>query len=228
MERSAYKHGLVIALAGAILNLIGDLLIGANPAASITTGVAMVDMFADAFHNSDLRMVMGGLLGAIGIPLEGVGYYQLYHLLKNEKGVMPVIYKINVLAYIGLAGAGTHLNCAAIPLLYKWIAVSDPELAAAVAEKYANYFMMPATIIFGGLLFAALVYQSIVIAKGRTVYQKRAVFYNMVFGVIAAYAAAAIVGNNVVGNGIGTGAISIGHIWMFGMMLWRLPKEQND
>lgn len=227
MDREAYKRGLLIGLVGAVLTLMGDFLLGANPAAGVTTGVAMVDMFADAFSNSDLRMVLGGMCGAIGIPMSGVGYYQLGQLLKREKGTMLWLYQAAVLAFTGLAGAGTHVSCAVIPLLYKWIAGSDPELAAAVAEKYASCFMMPMTVIFGVLLFAALAWQAVVIARGRTIYPSYAVFYNMVFGVIAAYVLACIIGNNAVGNGIGTGAISIGHIWMFGMMLWKLPQEQR-
>lgn len=219
------QRGLAIGFIGAVITLIGDLLIGANPAAAEMTGVMMVDMFRDAADNSDLRMVVGGMIGAIGISLTGVGYFQIHQLLRHRKGVMPYVYQLSALMYTGLAGAGTHLNCAAIPMLYKWIAASDKALAISVTEKYANCFMMPPTILFGVLLLAALAYQAAVIGKGETAYPRRAVFYNMVFGVIAAYALAAIVGNNVVGNGIGTGAISIGHLWMFGMLLLKCPNE---
>lgn len=224
MNQEKYKQGLTIAFIGAAMTLIGDLLIGANPAAPELTGVMMVDLFRDATSNSDLRMVWGGMLGAVGISFTGVGYVQIYQILKNQRGIMPFIYQLSALMYIGLAGAGTHLNCAAIPMLYKWIAVSDPQLAVSVTEKYAYYFMMPPTVLFGVLLFVALVYQAVLIGRGKTAYPKHAVFYHMVFGVIVAYAAAAIIGNNAIGNGIGTGAISMGHMWMFGMMLLKRPE----
>lgn len=224
MNLGRVQKGLAIGWGGAVITLIGDLLIGANPAAGELTGVMMVDLFQDAVGNSAMRMVWGGMLGAVGISFTGVGYYQIYQLLKHRKGVMPYVYQLSTLLFIGLAGAGTHLNCAAIPMLYQWIAASDPALAAVVTEKYANCFLMPPTVLFGVLLFAALIYQTVVIWKGETAYPRHAVFYNMAFGVIAAYALAAIVGNNVVGNGIGTGAISIGHMWMFGMMLFKCPE----
>lgn len=220
-----FKKGLSIGFIGAVITLIGDVLIGANPASAELTGVMMVDMFMDAAGNSDVRMVLGGMLGAVGISFTGVGYYQIYQLLKYRKGIMPYVYKLSTLLFIGLAGAGTHLSCAAIPMLYKWIAASDPALAVVVTERYANCFMMPPTIIFCVLLLAALIYQTVVIWKGETAYPRHAVFYNMVFGVIAAYALSAFLGNNAVGNGIGTGAISIGHLWMFGMMLLKCPQE---
>lgn len=225
MEWGRFERGLAIGLGGAAVTLLGDLLLGANPAAVGQTGSAMVDLFRDAAGNSEVRMVLGGMLGAVGIPFTGVGYCQLHRLLKHRKGVMPRMYQLAALLFIGLAGAGTHLNCAAIPLLYQWIAASDPALAVAVTEKYANCFLMPPTILFGVLLLAALLYQTAVIWKGETAYPRRAVFYNMAVGVVAAYAAAAAIGNNRVGNGIATGAVSIGHIWMFGMLLLRCPEE---
>lgn len=211
---------------GAILTLIGDFLLGANPAAE-TTGSAMVDMFVDAAGNSGLRMALGGMLGAIGIPLEGVAYFQINRILKGNGGILSHIYRFSILMYIGLAGAGTHLGCAAIAMIYQWVSAADPVLAVDVAEKYASYFMMPPTVLFGVLLLIALIYQTVLIGRGKTVYPRHAVFYNMVFGMLAAYLLAAVIGNNVVGNGIATGAVSIGHIWMFGMMRLHFPEESE-
>lgn len=225
MDKKTFRTALLFGCIGAAVTLIGDLLIGANPAAEASTGAELVDMFADAVGNSDLRMALGGMLGAVGIPVTGIGYYGISLLLRNERGVLPVLYKAALLAYIGLAGAGVHLACAAIPLLYKWIAATDARLAVEVAEKYACFFMLPVTALFGVLLLVALIYQSVIFAKGRTAYPKRAALYNMAVGVVAAYIAATLIGNNAVGNGIATGAISIGHLWMFGMLLLKLPEE---
>lgn len=225
MEPAKFERGLAAGVLGAGITLIGDLLLGANPAMEEATGSVMVDMFQDAARNSDLRMVAGGMLGAVGILLTGVAYFQVYQLLKGGKGVMPRIYWLSSLLYMGLAGAGTHLSCAAIPMLYKWIAESDPALAVTVTEKYAACFMMPPTVLFGVPLLAALVYQAAAVGTGKTAYPRRAALYNMMFGAAAAYALAAVVGNNTVGNGIGTGAISIGHIWMFGMLLAKRPDQ---
>ena len=35
-------------------------------------------------------------------------------------------------------------------------------------------------------------------------------------------------GNNIVGNGIGTVAISIGHLWMFGGLLIIMNRAKSD
>lgn len=229
MENRKYRNGMLFGIIGAILTLPGDLLIGANPASKIITGSQMVDMFIDAAGNSELRMVIGGMLGAVGIPITALGYYQLYErLFKPQDGIIPSVYKIGVYATAVLGGAGVHLPCAVIPMLYKWIAPTDSALAASVAERYADWFMMPTMVIFGVLLFAALIYQTVVIIKGRTAYRKRAAFYNMAIGVAVSYVLAWAIGKNAVGNGIGTGAISIGHLYMFTMFYADMPKEWSN
>ncbi|MBR1423385.1 MAG: hypothetical protein IJ571_08100 [Ruminococcus sp.] len=226
MDNKKFRNGMLFGIIGAILTLLGDLLIGANPASDITTGSQMVDMFIDAAGNSELRMVFGGMLGAVGIPITALGYYQLYErLFKPLCGIMPTAYKLGVFATAVLGGAGVHLPCAVIPMLYKWIAPTDPALAASVAERYSNWFMMPSMVIFGVLLFAALIYQTIVIFKGKTAYKRRAALYNMAIGVAVSYVLAWAIGKNAVGNGIGTGAISIGHLYMFTMFYADMPKE---
>ncbi|MBR1392993.1 MAG: hypothetical protein IJ561_04070 [Ruminococcus sp.] len=229
MDNRKFRNGMLFGIVGAVLTLIGDLLIGANPASDITTGSQMVDIFIDAAENSELRMVIGGMLGAVGIPITALGYYQLYErLFRPLGGVMPSVYKIGVYATAVLGGAGVHLPCAVIPMLYKWIAPTDPTLAANVAERYANWFMMPSMVMFGVLLFIALVYQTVVIIKGRTAYKKRAALYNMAIGVAVSYVLAWVIGKNAVGNGIGTGAISIGHLYMFTMFYADMPKERSN
>lgn len=226
MDHNKFRNGMLLGIAGAILTLLGDLLIGANPASEITTGSQMVDMFIDAAENSELRMAAGGMLGAVGIPVTALGYYQLYErLFRPQGGIMPSVYRLGVYATAVLGGAGVHLPCAVIPMLYKWIAPTDPSLAASVAENYANWFMMPSMVIFGVLLFAALVYQTVIIVKGKTAYRKRSAFYNMAIGVAASYILAWVIGKNAVGNGIGTGAISIGHLYMFTMFCADMPDE---
>lgn len=229
MDNKKFRNGMLFGILGAILILLGDLLIGANSASDITTGSQMVDMFIDAAGNSELRMALGGMLGAVGIPVTALGYYQLYErLFRPLGGVMPSVCRFGVYATAVLGGAGVHLPCAVIPMLYKWIAPTDPALAANVAERYANWFMMPSMVIFGVLLFTALVYQTAVIVKGKTAYRKRAALYNMAIGAAASYILAWAIGKNTVGNGIGTGAISIGHLYMFTMFYADMPKEFRE
>lgn len=45
MDNKKFRNGMFFGIVGAILTLLGDLLIGANPASEITTGSQMVDMF---------------------------------------------------------------------------------------------------------------------------------------------------------------------------------------
>lgn len=72
-----YRNGLICAVIGSVLTMIGDFLIGANPAADLPTGVVIIDLYGDCLRNSDLRMMAGGMLGVFGMPLTGIGYYRL-------------------------------------------------------------------------------------------------------------------------------------------------------
>ena len=221
MTQKQYKITLLLGIIGAVLTIFGDFLIGANPAggSAITTGSPMLDAFADSTAGSDLRLVLGGMFGLIGLPLEGAAYFGIgKFLLKDRKGVMPILYQAAVLAQTGIAGA-SHLSCAVIALLMKWIAPTDPNLAVDAVLKYTDYILTPMTVIFGVLLFIALLYQFILIVRGSTPYPRYAAFYNMAFGAGAFMLIGAVIGNNTIGNGISTAAVSMGTLWMFSMML---------
>lgn len=152
MDNKKFRNGMLFGIAGAVLTLLGDLMIGADFSSDLTTGSQMVDMFIDGAGNSELRMAVGGMLGAVGIPITALGYYELYErLFKPRGGIMPAIYKLAVFATAAL--------------------------------------------------------------------------YNMAVGAQASYILAWAIGRNAVGNGIGTGAISIGHLYMFTMLYADRPRE---
>ena len=195
MTQKQYKITLLLGIIGAVLTIFGDYLIGANPAgrSAITTGSPMLDAFADSTAGSDLRLVLGGMLGLIGLPMEGAAYFGMGKLLlKDRKGVMP------------------HLSCAVIALLMKWIAPADPNLAVDVVLKYTYCILTPMTVFFGVLLFIALLYQFILIVRGSTPYPRYAAFYNMALGAGVFMLIGAVIGNNTIGNGISTAAVSMG------------------
>ena len=123
MTQKQYKNTLLLGIIGAVLTMAGDFLIGANPAvgSEITTGSPLLDAFADSAAGSDLQLVLGSMLGLIGLPMEGAAYFGMGKLLlKDRKGVMPILYQAAVLAQTGIAGA-SHLSCAVIALLLQWI-----------------------------------------------------------------------------------------------------------
>lgn len=228
MNKREYRNGLICAIIGSALTMIGDFFIGANPSVDVPTGVAIIDLYGDCLRNSDLRMMTGGMLGVVGMPLTGIGYYRIYEaFIRKEGGILAFLYKLAALACVGLGGAGVHMSCAIIPLLYKWIAPTGSSLATQVAERYSDYILIPLMIVFGILLFIALMYQIYVFAKGKTPYPRRAFIFNMAFGVIVPYLMAFLIGHNVIGNGIGTAAISIGHLWMFGGLLATMHRSDK-
>ena len=225
MKGYSLKKGLLWGCVGSVLTLIGDILLGANPAYAAPTGALLVDMLSDCLRAQDLRLVIGGMLGVVGIPITALGYAALAVIIAPVQRGMTKVYRFAVLAFAAFAGAGVHLSCAAVPLLYKWVADADPSLACLIAQRCTVYFVIPLIVLFGVPLFLALAWQAIVFARGCTAYPRHAAFYNMAVGAAAGYLLAGVIGSNVVGNAVGTGAISIGHLWMFGMLLWKLPRE---
>lgn len=77
---------LLIGLLGAVLTLIGDLLIGY---VKFPEGAGMLEgYFAAALVLPIWRPVLGGIIGFLGISLEFCGLMALYPLLKKKENLL--------------------------------------------------------------------------------------------------------------------------------------------
>ena len=81
MSRQKAETYLKIGLFGALLTLIGDLLIGA---ARFPDGANMIDgYFAIALAMPAWRPILGGLIGFVGICLEYCGLMTIWPLIRE-------------------------------------------------------------------------------------------------------------------------------------------------
>mgnify|MGYP000009570948 CR=1 FL=1 len=77
---------LLIGLLGAVLTLIGDLLIGY---VKFPEGAGMLEgYFAAALVLPIWRPVLGGIIGFLGVSLEFCGLMTLYPLLKKKENLL--------------------------------------------------------------------------------------------------------------------------------------------
>lgn len=100
---------LLIGLLGAILTLIGDLLIGY---VKFPEGAGMLEgYFAAALALPVWRPILGGMAGFLGISLEFLGLMTVYPLLKKNMPKGAAFYKLSMYVYLAI----THWSMGSPP-----------------------------------------------------------------------------------------------------------------
>lgn len=206
--RTAYIIGLV----GAMLTLMGDLLMGSveGSGSYIYAGLSV----------SIWRIAVGGLLGIVGIPLETVGYLALYRLLKNKETKTAKAMLAGIFGYVSLGGAGVHLGCAAAMLIYRQISFNDAALALDVTNTYLYWIFVPMCTLFSILSLIFVISLAAAFLSGQLPYPKKALISIYPVGVALSFLFMIIPGSSALENGLLTGLISWGHLWMFGTLLY--------
>ena len=222
LDRARIKKLLAIGLFAAILTGIGDFLLGyaQNTAGgSLATGV-----MASAPNLADWQMIVGGLLGFLGIFLEGLACFAVYRLMADAAPGYAHLYRAGIFGYIWLAPVGCHMNMGILNLAYKYLLRAD----AALAEKAANLlfygFSVPMYLLLVVFWLPMMVVQFRAFSRGLTPYPKRARWVCVPVGAIPALALSVIFGpDTALGAGIGTMFLSFGNAFMFGGLLATLP-----
>lgn len=206
--RTAYIIGLI----GALLVLAGDLLMGSveGTQSYFYAGTAV----------SLPRIAVGGLVGAIGVPLEAIGYSGLYKLLKNKETKTAKAMKTGIFGYAVLGGAGVHLGCAIAMLIYRQISISDAALAYSVTNTYLCWIFIPLCVLFSVLAMIFVVSLIAAFLSGQLPYPKKSLISIYPVGVALSFLFMLIPGNSALENGLLTGMISWGHLWMFGILFY--------
>ena len=221
MNREKAERYLKIGLFGALLTLIGDLLIGA---AKFPEGASMIEgYFAIALAMPTWRPILGGLIGFAGICLEYCGLLTIYPLIRERMPRGGRFYKLAMYVYLAIGGGAVHLPCGAFMWIYKSVAGAAGEAVGRdIALKYLLYFLLPVAVVFAVFFTGANIVQFIAFAKGRTPFPKWYCVFNLLLGK-AVFNAARQLGNTALINGIGTSNMSLGAIVMFAALLlgWR-------
>ncbi len=226
MNREKAERYLKIGLFGAILTLIGDLLIGA---AKFPDGMNMIDgYFAIALTLPAWRPVLGGLIGFVGICLEFCGLITIYPLIREKMPRGGRFYKLSMYVYLAIGGGAVHLPCGTFMWLYK--SVTDAAGQAAghdIALNYLLYFLLPSAAVFGVFFAGANVVQFIAFARCYTPFPKWYCVFNLMIGKIF-FNGMRRLGNTALINGIGTSNMSLGAIVMFTALLLGWKRYVGD
>ena len=226
MNREKVEKNLKIGLIGALLTLIGDLLIGA---ARFPDGANMIDgYFAIALDMPIWRPILGGLIGFVGICLEFCGLMTIHPPIREKMPRGGKFYKLSMYVYLAVGGGAVHLPCGAFMWIYKSVTTAAGQaIGRDIALKYLLYFMLPATAVFAVFFVGANVVQFIAFAKGRTPFPNWYCVFNLLIGK-AVFNGVRQLGNSALINGIGTSNMSLGAIVMFTALLLGWKRYVGD
>ena len=217
MNREKTEKFLKIGLFGALLTLVGDLLIGA---AKFPDGANMIDgYFAIALAMPAWRPILGGLIGFVGISLEYCGLMTVYPLIRQKMPRGGRFYRLAMYVYLAAGGGAVHLPCGAFMWIYKSVAAAAGQAVGRdIALKYLLYFMLPPAAVFAIFFIGASIVQFIAFAKGRTPFPKWYCAFNLLIGKVV-FNGVRRLGNTALINGIGTSNMSLGSIVMLTALL---------
>ena len=224
LDRSVIRTLLLIGLIGSVLTGIGDFLVGYGEETE-AAGLAE-KLMSSAPNLTDAQLIWGGLLGAFGLFLEGIGFFAIYRLMADAAPRQARIYRFGILGYIWLAPIGCHMNVGLLNYAYRTLLTLDAQTAARAAQVMVYAFCVPLWFVLILLWVPMLVIQFRVFAKGLTPYPASAKWFHLLFGMVPALVLSAVMGpHTALGAGIGTMFLSFGNILTFAGLLCTLPKQ---
>ena len=132
---------LEIGLFASVMTGIGDFLLGYGEEME-ADGFAQ-QLMANALSLSDAQLIAGGLLGAVGLFLEGMACFAIYRLMADSSLKYAHIYRAGIIGYIWLAPIGCHMNVGLMNIAYKYLLVHDASAAAAHTARSISLFGRP-------------------------------------------------------------------------------------
>ena len=211
-------HLFRIGLFGAVLTLIGDMLLGWGVEDEMLAGLSrMLSAYTDT---SDGGIFAAAMLGLFGITIEGLCYFGIYRLMAERAPAYAHRYRAGILGYVIFGGCGFHVPVCATVFLTKH------GLAEALVLKYAAYFVLPAFVLFWVFFVVLEVTQIQAFAKNLTPYPKWCWVFSLPVGMAAAMLLN-VFGNQPWVNAITCAWISVGNIWMFGGLLAVMKRIKN-
>ncbi len=216
---------LKIGIVGAIVILVGDLLMGWGVKDMSLSGIEQ--QVSQYLTVSDGRMFWSSLLGLIGVPIACVGHFGIYKLLKPYSQKYAKLYAIGILGFLAFAGAGVHVSSVTAAFFYKYMAAVSSETALATSMKFAYYFPLPLYIVLIPCC-VIMVYAHIrAVAGGFSPYPRWCWVFSMLVGTLLV-SFIGFIGNHAIVNAIMVGAFSFGSAWMLGGHLLMLNKAKEN
>ncbi len=185
-------------------------------------------MLSSAQNLTDVQLIAGGLLGMIGIFLEGLAFLVICRLMADAAPRSARFCRVSALAYIWLAPIGCHMNIGLLNYAYRTILELDPAIAATAARVMIYAFCVPVWVLLIIFWIPMIVLQFRAFSNGLTPYPRKARWFNLIVGMIPALVLAAIIGpHTALGAGIGTMFLCFGNAFTFGGLLATLPDQER-
>ena len=227
LDRTRIRKLLAIGLFAAIITGIGDFILGYGAAENVEGSGLAAGVMASAPNLADWQMIAGGLLGFMGIFLEGLACFAIYRLMADAAPKYAHLYRAGIFGYIWLAPVGCHMNMGVLNMAFKYLFRADKVLANKVAGLLFYGFGMPAYMLLIVFWLPMMIIQFKAFSKGFTPYPKKARWFCVLIGMIPALILSAVFGlDSALGSGIGTMFLSFGNAFMFGGLLATLPDQQ--
>lgn len=204
------EHLFRVGLFGALLTLIGDMLLGWGVEDETLAGLPR--MLSAYTGTSDGGLFAAAMLGLVGITVEGLCYFGVYRLFAERAPRDAHAYRAGIFGYVIFGGCGFHVPVCAMVFLTKH------GLSAELVWKYAMYFVLPAFALFWVFFLVLVIAQLRVFAGGRTPYPRWCWVFSLPVGMAAAMLLN-LCGNRPWVNAISCAWISVGNLWMFGGLL---------
>ena len=226
LDRARIRKLLIIGLAASVMTGIGDFLIGYGDE---TAGTGLAEVIMSSVPNlSDTQLIWGGLLGALGLFLEGLAFFAIYRLMADAAPKWAHIYRASIFGYIWLAPVGCHMNVGLLNYAYKNLLMLDADTAARAAKVMIYAFCVPLWILLIAFWLPGLIVQFKAFARGYTPYPKYAKWFHLFVGMIPALVLSAVLGpHKALSAGIGTMFLRFGNAFTFGGLLATLPSQER-
>lgn len=226
LDRPRVRKLLATGLGASVITGVGDFLLGF---AEETRGTGLAaNVLANAASASDAQLIWGGLLGLVGIFLEGLSFFGVYRLMADKAPRYAHAYRTGIFGYIWLAPVGCHMNVGLMTLAYKYLLTSDVTLAEHVGDELLMAFAVPVWILLVAFWVPMIVVQFRAFSKGMTPYPRYARWFNLIVGAVPPLVVAALLGpGTALGAAIGTTFLSCGNALTFGGLLATLPSEER-
>ncbi len=215
---------LKIGIAGALINLAGDMLAGWGVRNTAITGFeGQIYHYLDV---SDCRLFWSLILGMVGVPMSGVGHIGIYKLIKPYSRKYAHLYGVGIFAAFTFGGAGVHSSSLATAFFYKYMMAANPETALAASIKFASYFSLPFYIALIVCVIIATCAHIGAIVKGFSPFPRWGWVFSIPVGAIL-ISFVNIFGNHALVNAINMGAATFGNLWKISGALLMLSKAKE-
>lgn len=205
---------LKIGFFGALLNFIGDFILGYGNASESVSGILkMIPSYTGA---SDKIIFSSALIGMMGIVLDGLSFFGIYRLIASRSDQLAHHYRTGIFGYLMFGACGFHVSVCAAVYLYNHVEIN-------IVENYISYFILPAFILFWIFFLILVITQIKAFISLNTPCPKWCWIFNPIFGIVVGLFLN-VFGNQAWANALRCAWLGIGCMWMFGGLLLTIRK----